>query len=129
MKREEIIRMAIELGNVVAQSDEMKRFKERQELVMKDPAAFEIINRYQDARAAVLQSLEEGNELTDAEQEQLDQMESELSKNELVRSLIEGQESVDNLMNAVYFAINQAINGPGSGCSSDGCSGCGGSCC
>jgi cell fate (sporulation/competence/biofilm development) regulator YlbF (YheA/YmcA/DUF963 family) len=69
---------------------------------------------------------QDGLEVLPSEVTHLDLLREELNSNELVQELIRRQESFNNLMQGVYFAINQALSGEE--CSSD-CSSCGGSCC
>ncbi|MGE5544437.1 MAG: hypothetical protein ACM3UW_05625 [Bacillota bacterium] len=54
-------------------------------------------------------------------------MEEAMYNNPLIKGLFDAQEKFNNLMNGVYFALDQAIHGnPGCG---GGCDTCGGSCC
>ena len=69
--------------------------------------------------------MEDGLYISEAEENHFDIMEQQLKGNEIVKELIEAQEKLDNLMQAVYFSINQAVSGDS--CGSD-CSSCGGSC-
>jgi cell fate (sporulation/competence/biofilm development) regulator YlbF (YheA/YmcA/DUF963 family) len=121
---EEIIKMAFELGNAVAQSEEIEELKASQTRVTQDHTAYDLIMSYQDAKSKMENKLQDGLSLGQAEQANLKNLEQELKSNSIINELMAAQEKFDNLMQAVYFAMNQALSG---GCSS-GCDSCGGSC-
>lgn len=126
MTNEEIIRMAFELGIAVAESDEVDRLKALQMKISEDQAAYDLIMKYQDAKNQLEHKHQDGLLITKAEEDHLSILEQQLNANMVVHELIEAQEKFDNLMQAVYFAMNQAITG-GNSCSS-GCDSCGGDC-
>jgi cell fate (sporulation/competence/biofilm development) regulator YlbF (YheA/YmcA/DUF963 family) len=121
---EEIIKMAFELGNAVAQSEEIEGLKASQVRVSQDHMAYDLIMSYQDAKSKMENKLQDGLSIGQAEQANLKNLEQELKSNSIINELMAAQEKFDNLMQAVYFAMNQALSG---GCSS-GCDSCGGSC-
>ncbi|MDD2510364.1 MAG: YlbF family regulator [Syntrophomonas sp.] len=124
MTSEEIIKMAFELGNAVAQSEEIEGLKASQARVTQDHIAYDLIMSYQDAKSKMENKLQDGLSIGQAEQANLKNLEQELKSNSIINELMAAQEKFDNLMQAVYFAMNQALSG---GCSS-GCDSCGGSC-
>lgn len=127
MTRDEILKMAFELGVAIGASQEMADFRESQSDVMKDAEAYSLVTRYQEAREHLDVLLQEGQAPSDEEKKYLIDMEQALDENPLIKDLVASQETLNNLMNAVYYSINQAANG-GSGCSGNDCSSCGGSC-
>ncbi|MDD3852972.1 MAG: YlbF family regulator [Syntrophomonadaceae bacterium] len=126
MTTEEIIRLAFELGNAVAQSQEVGKLKDIQAQVSSDTSTYDLIIRYQDAKNKLENKYNDGLLVTKGEEDHINILEQQLNANQLVQELVHVQESFDNLMQAVYFAMNQAISGDS--CSS-GCDSCGGSCC
>lgn len=124
MTSEKIIKMAFELGNAVAQSEEIEGLKASQVRVSQDHMAYDLIMSYQDAKSKMENKLQDGLSIGQAEQANLKNLEQELKSNSIINELMAAQEKFDNLMQAVYFAMNQALSG---GCSS-GCDSCGGSC-
>lgn len=126
MATEDIIKLAFELGNAIAQSEEIANLKVMQAKLSEDPDAYGLIMRYQDAQSKLENKLQEGLLVTPAEESHIDIMEQQINSNPLIQELIQIQEKFDNLMQGVYFAMNQAISG-GEGCSS-GCDSCGGGC-
>ena len=126
MTTEEIIKMAFELGNAIAQSKEIDALREMQIKLSDDADAYGLIMRYQEAQTQMENKLQDGLVVTPAEESNIEIMEQEINNNPLIQELIQVQEKFDSLMQGVYFAMNQAISGSDS-CSS-GCDSCGGGC-
>jgi cell fate (sporulation/competence/biofilm development) regulator YlbF (YheA/YmcA/DUF963 family) len=126
MTTEDIIKMAFELGNAIAQSEEIDNLKLMQSKLSEDADAYSLIMRYQEAQSQMENKLQEDLNVTPAEENQIEVMEQEINSNPMIQELIQVQEKFDNLMQGVYFALNQAISGD-DGCSS-GCDSCGGGC-
>ncbi|HQA07200.1 MAG TPA: YlbF family regulator [Syntrophomonadaceae bacterium] len=127
MTTEEIIRLAFELGTAVAESDEVDRLKALQMKLNQDSSAYDLLMRYQEAKMKLDNKYHDGLLVTKAEEDHLRILEQQLTANSLINELIQAQESFNNLMQAVYFAMNQAISSSAGGCSS-GCESCGGGC-
>ena len=125
MTTDKIIEMAIDLGNAIAQSKEVDALKEMQAKLDADPEASSLISRYQEARTKIENKLHDGLEIMPNEENHLQILQQQLNSNPMVQELIQVQEKFNNLMQGVYFALNQGISGDD--CSSD-CSTCGGSC-
>ncbi|MEA4924372.1 MAG: YlbF family regulator [Syntrophomonadaceae bacterium] len=125
MSTEQIIKMAMELGISIAQSEEMDLLKAMQAKLMLDPEASALIGRYQEAHTQMENKMRDGLQVLPNEEQHLDILQQQLSNQPTVKEMIEVQERFNNLMQSVYFAINQAISGDS--CSSD-CSTCGGGC-
>jgi cell fate (sporulation/competence/biofilm development) regulator YlbF (YheA/YmcA/DUF963 family) len=125
MTTEKIIQMAMELGISIAQSEEMDSLQEMQTKLSQDQEASALINYYQEARMKMENKMQDGLQIMPAEEKHLEELEQQLNNNSIVKEMIEVQERFNNLMQSVYFAMNQAISGES--CSSD-CSSCGGSC-
>lgn len=124
MNSDEIIKMAFELGNAVAQSDEIEEVKALQAKVTEDKAAYDLIMNYQEAKTKMDNKLKDGLLIPKPEEDHLNILEQQLNNNAVIKELMIAQEKFNNLMQAVYFAMNQAMSG---GCSA-GCDSCGGSC-
>ncbi|MDD3363588.1 MAG: YlbF family regulator [Syntrophomonas sp.] len=125
MTTDEIIKMAFELGNAISQSAEVDDLKAMQIRLGEDQEASGLIMRYQEARVKADNKLQDGLLITSTEENHLEILQQQLNSNPMVKELIQVQEKFNNLMQGVYFALNQAISGED--CSSD-CSTCGGSC-
>lgn len=125
MTTEKIIQMAFELGNNIAQSEEMDALQAMQIKLSVDPDASALVSYYQEARTKIENKMRDGLQIMPAEEKELEELQQKLNDNEIVKELIQVQEKFNNLMQSVYFAMNQAMTGES--CSSD-CSSCGGSC-
>ncbi|MBC7074881.1 MAG: YlbF family regulator [Syntrophomonadaceae bacterium] len=125
MVNEEIIKKAFELGIAVSQSDEAENLRAKQEEVKDNQGAYDLILRYQDARTKIENKVRDGLTVTQTDENHLRILEQQLNNNSLVQELIQVQKRFDDLMQAVYFAINQALSG--NNCSA-GCDSCGGGC-
>lgn len=126
MTTEEIIKMAFELGNAIAQTKEVDALRDMQIRLSEDVDAYGLIMRYQEAQTQMENKLQDGINVTQQEESNIAAMEEEINNNALIQELISVQENFDNLMQGVYFALNQAISGSDN-CSS-GCDSCGGGC-
>lgn len=124
MTSEEIITLAFELGSAVAQSAEIEGLKASQARVTQDHIAYELIMSYQDVKTKMENKLHDGLSIGQAEQNNLKELEQELKNNSIISEMMAAQEKFDNLMQAVYFAMNQALSG---GCAG-GCDSCGSTC-
>ena len=125
MTNDDIIKLAFELGNAIAESEEIDSLKTMQGKLAENETASELIRNYQEARSRAENKMRDGLTITPNEENHLDILQQQLNDNPMVQELIQVQERFNNLMQGVYFAMNQAISGDG--CSSD-CSSCGGSC-
>lgn len=125
MTTDQIIQMAFELGNAIAQSEEVASLQVMQNKLSEDKDAALLINQYQLVRTQMENKIKDGLEVMPAEESNLENLQQQLNNNEIVKELIQVQEKFNNLMQSVYFAINQSITGES--CSSD-CESCGGSC-
>lgn len=124
MQTEEIIHLALELGNAIAESAEAAELRAIQLKLADDPEAYELIVRYQDAREKIENKIEDGLDISKTEEDHLDILEQQLNANGMVLELIQAQENFNNLMQAIFFTINQAVSG---GCA-NGCDSCDGMC-
>ncbi|MGE5396907.1 MAG: YlbF family regulator [Chitinophagales bacterium] len=127
MNRDDILKMAFQLGESIGECEEMQLFQESQANVIKDAEAYGLIMRYQETKMKFTEQVRQGDMLTEEQEKELDGIENEMQNHPLVGNMLMAQEKVNNLMNAVYFSINQALQGPSS-CSSGSCEGCGGGC-
>lgn len=126
MNKEEIIRLAMQLGDALASSEELQSLKDTQQAVTADQDAYQAIMQFQHLRNNADTKMRQGLELSKEEEAKLENAEKAIQDDAKVQALIASQESFDNLMQSVYFVINQAISGPSCG---SGCDSCGGGCC
>ncbi len=124
MDGEHIIKLAFELGEALAQSDEIEQLKNMQANITEDNRAYDLIVSYQNIKNKLDDQINEGKIISKTDEDHLQILEDELASNEIIRQLMMAQERFDNLMQAVYYAINSAIiadDDCSSGCDSCGC--------
>ncbi len=122
MHRDDIIRLAMELGSSIASCDELMEVKRLQEQLQADETAFGLVMKYQASRMNLDNKQQAGQNVTSEDENHLHILEQQMRNNPLVMQVMDAQDRFNNLMQAVYFAMNQSLSG---GCSPDGC---GGSC-
>ncbi|NLB18537.1 MAG: YlbF family regulator [Syntrophomonadaceae bacterium] len=127
MEKDAIISLAFALGGHISESEELKHFKTKRDVAMNDPVAFELIKKFEELRNKAVEQMQAGEELTEEQQNELHVLEDAMYANQVVMDMVNTQEKFNNMMSAIYYAIDQAVNG-GSGCES-GCDSCGGGCC
>jgi len=125
MSTERIIQIAMELGSAIALSEQVHTLKGNQAQVLEDPAAADLLSSYQQARAQLENKLRDGLQVLPAEEEKLQALHQQLNDHPLIQGLVSAQEDFNNLMDSVYFVINQAVTGDE--CEAD-CGACGGTC-
>ncbi len=123
MSKEDIIKLAFDLGTSIGDSDEIILLKELQDRLNADIEASNLIIKYQDAKMKLENKKNDGLIKSKIEEDHIAVLEQQLGSNSLLQEMMAAQEQFDNLMQAVYYAMNQAIAGSCSGsCSS--CSSC-----
>ena len=125
MTIDQILSMAYELGTAISNSEFIGSLREIETRISDNQEASDLINRYQIARTQVENKIRDGLDIMPEEEEHMQMLQEELNSHSMIQELIQVQEKLNNLMQGVYFAINQAMSGEE--CSSD-CSSCGGSC-
>ncbi len=122
MPKEDIIKLAFDLGTSIGDSEEIILLKELQNRLNEDFEASNLIVKYKDAKMKLEHKMNDGLVITKGEEDHIDILEQQLSNNALLQEMMSAQEKFDNLMQAVYFAMNQAITGSCGG-SCDACNG------
>jgi len=122
LKRDAIIKLAMELGSSIASSEELMDVKRLQSQLQADETAFGIVMKYQANRMNIENKQRAGQSVTSEDENHMHILEQQMQNNPLVTQVMDAQDKFNNLMQAVYFAMNQSLSG---GCGQDGC---GGSC-
>ena len=117
MLKEDIIKLAFDLGTSIGDSEEIILLKQLQDRLNEDFEASNLIMKYKDAKMQMDHKMSDGLIITKAEEDHIEILEQQLSNNVLLQEMMSAQEKFDNLMQAIYYAMNQAITGS-----------CGGSC-
>ena len=116
MHIEEIIRMATELGNAIAESEPAEELRDVQARLLQDVESYQLIIKYEDMKTKIEHKIEDGLPVSRDEEDQLEDFENLLNMNPLINELIQVQEQFNDLLQAVFHAVNHALSG---GCGDD----------
>lgn len=125
MLKEDIIKLAFDLGTSIGDSEEIILLKQLQDRLNDDFEASNLIMKYKDAKMKMDHKMSDGLIITKAEEDHIEILEQQLSNNVLLQEMMSAQEKFDNLMQAIYYAMNQAITGSCGGS----CASCDSGCC
>ena len=128
----EIIEQARVLGNMLAESREMKRYREAESRQIADEAAQELLARYQAARADITERMRTEEKMTPdklrAFQAEIREAVEMLSGSETVTEYLDAKSDFTNLMSQVNSVISYCVTGEetqGASCGGN-CGSCGG---
>ncbi len=116
MQIEDIIRMATELGNAIAESELAEELRNIQARLLQDVESYQLIMKYEDIKTKIEHKIEDGLPVSRDEEDQLEDFEHLLNMNPLINELVQVQEQFNDLLQAVFHAVNHAISG---GCDDD----------
>ena len=123
----DILDMAKMLGQAIAISGEMIRFKNSEAQLEADDRALQILREYKNAQIALMTGMKEENDTTAVEslKNKLQDIKDEAAAYPVTREYLESKKDFDNLMKKINDVIKFAITGD---CSDDKCKSCGGGC-
>lgn len=128
----DIYEKARELGDLISESEELQRLRSAEETIMNNQQALDIFNEFSAIRQEYVSLMEGTDDQTKLEEVKATLLEKndELMKNETTKNYIDSKTAVDNIFKSVTDILMKAVNGTEDegGCSSSGCSGCGGGC-
>lgn len=128
----DIYEKARELGDLISESDELKRLRDAEEAIINNQQALDIFNEFSAIRQEYVGLMEGNDDQTKIEEvkSRLLEKNDELMKNETTKTYIDSKTAVDNIFKSVTDILMKSVNGTEDedGCSSSGCSGCGGGC-
>ena len=120
MQVEEIIRLATELGHAIAESEAAEELRNVQARLLQDAESYRLILQYEDIKTKIEHKIEDGLPVSRDEEDQLEDFEHLLNMNPLINELVQVQEQFNELLQAVFQAVNHAISGGCDGCDCDG---------
>ncbi len=125
----EILDMAQNLGQAIAESEETKTFREMEKIFYEDNAAQELMKDYEAERAKLTVKAKE-MEMTPENlkffQEEMKKSMDKLMSNKTVREYLEAKSNFNNIINKVNSIISFCIQGEEQELASEG--GCSGNC-
>lgn len=122
----EIMDKARELGELIQNSEEMKKAKNMEILQNNDDAAQELLKAYNMQRMNLARDMQ-NNKLSreEAVKKNNEAFEEMLSKSEAIKNYIEAKKEFDSLVNQINQILNFYITGQDPNCTHD-CGTCGG---
>ncbi|NLI14338.1 YlbF family regulator [Pelotomaculum propionicicum] len=125
-----ILDKARELGAELAVSKELINFREAEEMMLKDPHAYDVVKAFNEKQQSFQVILSQGIALTDGQKKELEDLESKMLDNPYVYNFIKAQQEFFKLLETVNNILDEAIgmNQQGCECDDDSC-GCGGGSC
>ncbi len=122
-----IIEKAHELGEMIANSEQMEKLKAAEEAQANDEAAQKLVEEFNLKRMNLARDMQEGKiSQEDAVKKNNEAFEEMVAASSVIKEYVEAKKAFDKLVNGVNSVINIYIMGQqGGGCSHD-CSSCGG---
>jgi cell fate (sporulation/competence/biofilm development) regulator YlbF (YheA/YmcA/DUF963 family) len=119
---------AAQLGQAIANSSEMKAWKDAEAALMEDEKGNTLMEEYRDAQMKMVRASREGLGQEEIEKcrEMLLQKQRELNEYELTKNYFHAKDVLENMMRNINDVVSFYVNGSGGGCSGScsGCSGC-----
>ncbi len=125
----EILEKAKELGQLLAESNELKHFKALETVFYGDEKAQEVLDHYQTRRDEITKKMHESDMTPEALrgfQEELRSCMALLTENKVVNDYLEAKSKFNQLITQVNSIISFCVEGEQEGCSGScsSCSGC-----
>ncbi|GAB6180765.1 YlbF family regulator [Desulfotomaculum defluvii] len=107
-----ILEKALELGKLIAQSEQYKNMRAKEASMMSDVDALALIERFQQLQQSHHMLRMQGQELSDEQLNEVYAMEDKMMGNSLIREFAEIQEQFQKFLNQVNDQISEGIEGP-----------------
>lgn len=112
-----IIAKAMELGNEIANSTELKSFREAEAAVLSNSEAYELVRKFTAEQHKVREAHMNGT-ISDELRQSIQAIHTELMQNPIAKEYIESQRRFDQVIQNINYILQQAISG--NSCSSGG---------
>ncbi|RJX17771.1 MAG: YlbF family regulator [Desulforudis sp.] len=106
-----IIAKAMELGTEIANSGELKAFREAEAAVLANAEAYDLIRQYQNGQREIQEARAGGRVLSDEQQQDFQAMQEKLMANTVVKNYFESQQRFDQVIQTINQILQQAISG------------------
>ncbi|MEG6522417.1 YlbF family regulator [Desulfotomaculum sp. 1211_IL3151] len=107
-----ILEKALELGKLIAQSEQYKTMREKEAMMMSDVDALALIEGFQQLQQSHHMLRMQGKELSDEQLNEVYAVEDKMMGNNLIREFAEIQEKFQKFLNQVNDQISEGIEGP-----------------
>ncbi|MBM7854147.1 cell fate (sporulation/competence/biofilm development) regulator YlbF (YheA/YmcA/DUF963 family) [Desulfohalotomaculum tongense] len=106
---QQILDQALELGKLIAESEEFSAVQEKEAAMLKDPAAQELLKEYQQLQQQYQQKQMRGEQITPEEIKAFEEKEVKMLENQFINEFHKAQNKFQNLLNTVNETINKAM--------------------
>lgn len=124
-----VVAKAYELGQEIADSEELSDWRESETSVLVDPAASALINEFELKKQALAEARSNGQEPSQEEHKDLVDLHQRMTANPKIKYFIESQNRFQQMIDTVNQILQDAITGKSSCSTGGGCSSCGSSVC
>lgn len=107
-----ILDKALELGKLIADSEKYKTMRQKEAAMMADVDAVMVIEQYQDLQRSHQTARMQGQELSDAQLNEVYEMEDKMMNHPLIKEFAMIQEDFQKFLNQVNEHISEGIEGP-----------------
>lgn len=104
-----ILEKALELGKLIAQSEEYKTMRQKEAVMMSDVDALALIEKFQQLHQSHHTMQMQGQQPSDEQLNEAYAMEDKMMANDLIREFAEVQEQFQKFLNQVNDQISQGI--------------------
>jgi len=115
---------AKELASAISESQELKDMRDTEAMMMCDPQARKLVEKYQELQMEAMQNELQFDELPEDKQKELEELEEKMSQNKHIVAYMEAQETLEQILRSVNLIISSALNENDGLCSGSDCSSC-----
>lgn len=106
-----ILDMALELGQLIKESDQFKNAQQKENTMLQDANAQKLLDKYQKIQQEYQQRQIQGKQLTPEDIKDFELMELKLLENPLIKDFTEAKGNFDDLLKSVNETINKTMIG------------------
>lgn len=107
-----VLEKALELGKMIAESENYKAMRQKEAAMMADPDAIFLIEKFQHLQQSHQMLRMQGKELSEEQLNEAHALEDKMMENSLIREFAEIQDQFGKFLNQVNERISEGIEGP-----------------
>lgn len=119
-----VLDRARELGAEILESSELLEMRNAEQVMLNDKEAQKLIQEFKDKQKDYQMIKSKGEELTESQQQEVDDLESRMLDNPLILDYFRAQQHFENMLEEINNIIAGAISGGECQCSDDCCTSC-----
>lgn len=123
-----VLDRARELATEILESSELNEMRNTEQTMLNDEDAQKLIQEFKDKQKAYQLVKSQGKELTESQQQEVDDLETRMLDNPLILDYFRAQQNFENMLGEINNIIAGAISGGECECSDDCCTSCDSDC-